>query len=122
MKKDLTPINEQQTASLQAIVIIMKNCILAIDKEMNNCPGLAEKAFTFELSYDPEWDTIGKQIKISRKVIADGEIKNETYYIQRGFGDEDDGWEHLSVLCSKEFVKLLESTEDEEGETEGTDQ
>ena len=122
MKKDLTPINEQQTGSLQAIVNIMKNCIWAIDKEMNNCPGLAEKAFTFELSYDPEWDTIGKQIKISRKVIADGEIKNETYYIQRGFGEEDEGWEHMSALCSKEFVKLLESTEDEEGETEGTDQ
>ena len=114
MKIDYSPTNNGQNMMLRRIIHHCKESVDFITRCINNCPGLFEKGFLIEMSIDPEWDTIGKQIKISRKVISDGEIKNETYYIQRGFGENDEGWKPLSVLCSNEFVRLLDGEEDKE--------
>lgn len=115
MKIDYSPLNEEQVATMKAILNICKNCVQSVTEEMKKCPGLMEKAFKIDLSIDPGWGTIGKQIEFSRKVIADNQIKDEKYYIQRGFDEYDEGWHRQDVLCTNEFADLLESNEDAEG-------
>ena len=120
MKIDYSPLNEEQVATMKAILNICKNFVHLVSEEMKKCPGLMVKGFKIDLSIDPGWETIGKQIEFSRKVIADNQIKAENYYIQRGFDEYDEGWNRQTALCTKEFADLLESNEDTEGTGEGT--
>lgn len=109
MKIDYSPLNEEQVNTLQSVMFKCKLLMSTILGEIQECPGLLEKGIKIELSFDPKWKTIGQQIQVKRDVIDNDEIRSEGYYITRGIGEKDEGWELDTTLCTKGFAELLKN-------------